>query len=103
MVRRRRRMDQGQLPMAPHPFQTIGLRPNPAPLRRSGDDRQVMISSRHAETAARPRGGPQGGTTYLAAHPSPRQGDTRAARRSQPQASAKTTTARLLCSNLITK
>jgi len=46
-----------------------------------------MISSPHAETAARPRGGKQGGTTCLASHPSARQGDTRAARRSPPQTS----------------
>jgi hypothetical protein len=50
---------------------------------RFGDEvGAVVISSRHAETAASPRGGAQGWTAYLAPRPSARQGRTRAARRS---------------------
>jgi hypothetical protein len=52
--------------------------PTPDTARRT---RAVLVSSRRAETATGPRGGPQGGTACLAAHPSPRQGGTRAARR----------------------
>ncbi len=41
-----------------------------------------VISSRRAETAARPSAGAQGGTEYLAPRPSAQQGRARAARRS---------------------
>ena len=42
--------------------------------------RTVVLSSRHAETAASPRGGAQGWTAYLAPRPSTRQEGARAAR-----------------------
>jgi hypothetical protein len=42
---------------------------------RFGDEIGTAVtSSQHAETAASPRGGAQGGTAYLAPHPSARQG-----------------------------
>ena len=42
----------------------------------------MVTSLRRAKTAVSPRGGAQGGKTYLALRPSARQGYTRAARRS---------------------
>lgn len=55
---------------------------NPTPLRRSGGVRRVVDLLAARRTTASPRGGAQGWSPYLAPHPSARQGQAHAARRS---------------------